>query len=258
MEAPTAGPEAETFFHGTLVRSEPVRSLELVVPGIWCPVSPGTTDTNTAGLAARALWSPHARPRGVMYVGLIPLLLCLMAALSSGARDTTRIRFVRWLGRLGLVAIGVAMVNTTLLANYRVSPSVGIILALLAGVGLLQLLRAEDDVTPAMAVAVASLVLTAGLILVALSLGSDTPTETLSPLLERLDEPTRQAYAEAPAALAANATHLSLVFDTAALTAFGSLAVLLWFLKRRDGLATSVLLATVAADLAYHAWWLAG
>ncbi len=228
----------------------PARYLELVTPGLFAgpqerpPVMSLTRraflDDGGADVSAPIGELP-------LYAGLIPLLLALTALLSTPL--------------VLLIALPAAVLCAWLAAGAGsagfelLQPSPHWVLATVAlagGWGLARLVGRPDRVTSAMGLAVVTLVVTATLIIAALQTGAAPNESALAVLLERAPAADAEAALARPRVLQLNADHLRTTLDAAALSAFGALCVLLWFLKRRDGLAATVVVLAAAIDVGWR------
>jgi len=222
--------------------------LELVLPGAFAdagsprgPVPGTTTPPPRPNLMARTLIPTARAPaRASLYVGLLPLLLAIMAAISAQGRWPTR-------ARIGLV-IGVILVGggipTGLIGALLLIAS----LAVLAGLGLTGLSHeTEGSSAPTLALGSASVVLAAVLGALALQAGAVPDPEVTGPLVRRL--PAGEEPAWSATMLAASAAHLRFVLDRAALAAFAGMTALLLHLKGRARWSLALIVLVVIADL---------
>jgi hypothetical protein len=214
------------------------RAVELIVPGLYAPLS-GVADGRS--LVSRSLlgdnagpWDPSIR----LHVGLTPLALALLGlAIGRGA----------WALSARLALALAVLLSTGLVAvptGWSVPVGQGA-LAVLAGCGLLSLLQRRSE-RAEMLLAVGCLVLTAGLVSVALSTGAATDREALAPLLERWPG---DGTAPGPASLAASALNLRRALDASALASFACLSVLLGLLRWRGVFTALLVVAVSAAEL---------
>ena len=226
------------------------RLVTLLLPGLFAHLAEGDPVLPGGNLAARGLLGAW-RPWHALYAGWLPLLLALLALCDlrapGGARAALAWGF-RLVFLVGLVKVGLA-------PEALASPFDTVLLLGLAGLsacGLVALLDRPARVTPAMALASGALVLVTAQVVWALTSGADSDESVLRPWLALVDAPSRAHLAARPLLAAANAEHLRGLLDQAALTGFVSLCALLWFLKRRDGLAGAALLAVTLADFGWH------
>ena len=231
------------------------RLVTLLLPGSLAHLRAGDRVLPGGNLPARGLlgtWLPwHA-----LYLGWLPLLLALLACFDLALRG----RFGTggfWFWRLVLLAglIWVALDPGLLVSRGELLVAAAI--ALLCGFGLLSLTRNPQRVVPAMSLSIAALALATAQIVWAVSAGAGSDESAMNPWLSLVDEPARAHILGDPALLALNADHLRSLLDQAAITGFVSLCALLWFLKRRDGLASAGLILVVAADFTWHHFTLA-
>jgi len=222
--------------------------LELVLPGVFADGGGSAPSVLHAplppvgrNLLARTL-IPAATPpgRAVLYVGLLPLLLAMTAALAARGRWATGARIALLIGLIQVAGGSPA------------GPIGGLMLvaalAVLAGLGLMGL---SDETArsnaPTLALGSASVVLAGVLGALALQAGAVPDPEVTGPLMRRL--PDGEQLGWSPPMLAANAAHLRAVLDRSALAAFAGMTALLLHLKGRARWSLALILLVVVADL---------
>lgn len=216
----------------------PARLVELLVPGLFAPV---TGMAESRSLVTQAILDVRTGPWAMtlpLHVGLTALALALLGL--ATARGTPAL-----VARLTLVLAALLAWNLLPWHPALCVPLAQAALAVLAGCGLLSLLRQQAE-RPEMALAVFCLGMTVALVGAALAAGAATDGEALQPFLSAL--PTDHP-APGPAALAASANVLRHALDDAALASCVCLGAILGLLRWRGPLAASLVSVACAAEL---------
>ncbi len=214
-----------------------------MVPGAFAPVT-GVAESRS--LVTESVLGTRTGPWSLtspLHVGLTTLALALLGLMTAPGKAAL-------IARLTLALAALLAWNLTPWRPALCVPVAQTALAVLAGCGLLSLLRRRDERSE-MVLAVFCLGMTGALVGAALAAGAATDGEALQPFLSAL--PAGHP-APGPATLAASANVLRRALDDAALASCVCLGAILGLLRWRGPAAASLVSVACAAELL----WLSG